>query len=148
MVSVTGEEALKNTGLLAPGSGVSYVKFDKPDYRILQTFEAPDGMCVVAFQTDEMTALCPLTGQPDWYSVQVSYMPAEKCVESKSVKLYFGSFRDTGAFIETIAKTIVDDWLEACAPCWVKVDITMKPRGGVAMNVVREGGDFTPCSTD
>jgi 7-cyano-7-deazaguanine reductase len=87
-----------------------------------------------------MTALCPLTSFPDQYDVQVSYIPAEKCIESKSAKFYFGAFRDYGGFIETIAEKILADWMKASGSVDVKVDITMNPRGGVAINVIRKNG--------
>lgn len=135
---ISFEEDVKKT--LAPGSGVSYTQFDEPDYRILQLFDAPEGRYKVSFHTAEMTALCPLTGQPDWYDTTVTYIPNTKCIESKSAKHYFGSFRNKGAFIETVAKIVIDDWVKACKPQYVKVDITMNSRGGVGMTVVREYG--------
>lgn len=124
---------------LLPGMGVSWFDFEKPDHRILKTFEAPSTKDFeVTFSTEELTALCPLTGFPDFYSVHVKYTPRIKCVESKSAKFYFHSFRTCGMFIETLTNRIADDWQKACDPRCLSVTATMKARGGIPISVTAE----------
>lgn len=138
-VTLIDKEAIKS---LAPGSGMSYHQFKTPEPAILQTFDSPitQPNALVEFRTKEMTGLCPLTSFPDQYEVIVSYVPHKKCVESKSAKHYFGAFRDYGGFIETIAQKIFDDWLAVTGAQHLKVDITMNPRGGVAISTTIKRG--------
>lgn len=98
----------------------------------LETFKAPEGVKRVMLTTDEVTALCPVTKQPDWYTVQVEYSPAELCVESKSFKLYVQSFRNEGLFCEALASRISKD-LCAVLKTPVEVCVAQKPRGGVSI---------------
>ena len=81
-------------------------------------------------ESDEVTSLCPVTGQPDWETVRIEFEPGPYCIESKSLKLYLWSFREEGAFCEALAARIAQDVYEACKPAWVKVTVTQKPRGG------------------
>jgi 7-cyano-7-deazaguanine reductase len=99
----------------------------------LETFKAPDGVNEVTLSTDELTSLCPKTGQPDWYELNVTYAPDEKCLESKSFKLYLWQFRDTGQFIEQLANRIADELWEVLAPIGLKIAMKMKPRGGISI---------------
>jgi 7-cyano-7-deazaguanine reductase len=94
----------------------------------------------VRFDTAEVTSLCPVTGQPDFYRVAVEYVPAARCLESKSLKLYLFSYRDTGVFAEDLANRLLDDLVAACAPAWMRVACAMNPRGGVALEVAAEHG--------
>jgi 7-cyano-7-deazaguanine reductase len=124
-------------------SGLSYHQFEEPTWKILQTFENPSikeshrDLQKITFETKEVTALCPLTGFPDYYHVKITYIPVKKCIESKSAKFYFGAYRDYRGFIETITKKILDDWKKACKPRWIEVNITMNPRGGISINVIK-----------
>lgn len=137
------KELLKNKRKLLPGSGLSWHKFKTPDYRILQSFTNPaSNASEISFLTNEMTALCPLTGFPDQYTVKLSYIPTRKCIESKSAKFYFGAFRDYPGFIEQIAEKIFMDWIIASDPQSIRLEITMNQRGGVAIQVVREKRDI------
>jgi 7-cyano-7-deazaguanine reductase len=99
----------------------------------LDTFPAPPSVTTVQMSSDEVTALCAVTGQPDWYTVQITYRPDERCIESKSLKLYFGTFRNEGIFGESFADRIAHDVMEAAAPRWVRVTVVQKPRGGIAI---------------
>lgn len=131
-------EIIKDPKKILPGSGLSWHKFKKPDYRILQTFKNPGmfpGQAKITFKTNEMTALCPLTGFPDQYTVELDYLPKNLCIESKSAKFYFGSYRDFGGFIEQVAERIFKDWIQACDPVRCHLVITMNPRGGVGITV-------------
>ncbi len=106
----------------------------------LETFEAPLGVALVELESDEVTAVCPITGQPDWYRVQISYEPRERCIESKSLKLYLQSFRNEGIFCETFAVRIADDLSEALA-CAVDVAVIQKARGGITIRATARRGD-------
>ena len=111
----------------------------------LETFPAPDGALRVTLDSDEVTAVCPVTGQPDWYRVEVTYVPGEKCVESKSLKLYLQSFRDEGVFCEALAARIAQDIGQALA-CPVEVTTIQKRRGGIRIHATARWGD--PSSAD
>lgn len=128
---------LRDDEALLPGKGVSWYQFSKPDYQILKTFDNPNmGIpYTIEISTTELTSLCPLTGFADFYHLQIIYTPKEKCVESKSAKFYFHSFRSYGAFIETLANKIADDWVMVCNPKYLKVKLTMNPRGGIPITV-------------
>ena len=70
----------------------------------------------IHFDCPEFTCLCPLTGQPDFATFKISYVPDEKCIELKSLKLYMWSFRNEGAFHEAVTNRILEDLVKACAP--------------------------------
>ena len=100
----------------------------------IETFENP-GVSQVEMTSDELTAVCPITGQPDLYTVTIDYLPAELCIESKSLKLYLSAFRNEGAFCEALAVRIRDDVAEALELKHDKVRVTLKQkaRGGIAI---------------
>ena len=100
----------------------------------LETFMMPPNCTQVEMASDEVTAVCPVTGQPDWYTVQISYIPLSKCLESKSLKLYLQSFRNEGIFCENFASRIADDLFNILEPAGVQVTVTQKPRGGVMIS--------------
>lgn len=101
-----------------------------------------DSDAAVEFSTDELTALCPVTGQPDFYELTLSYRPGERLIESKALKLYLWGFRDRGAFAEDMAATLLKDLVAACEPEQMTVDLTQKVRGGLKLRtVVRHGED-------
>ncbi|HEX2728221.1 MAG TPA: preQ(1) synthase [Rubrobacteraceae bacterium] len=100
-----------------------------------------DTDAVVEFTTNELTAICPVTGQPDFYDLKLSYRPKEKLLESKAMKLYLWGFRDRGAFAEDMAATILKDLVAACDPVEMTVDLTQQVRGGLRIRtVVRHPG--------
>jgi 7-cyano-7-deazaguanine reductase len=99
----------------------------------LETFPAPGRVSDVKFMTKEVTSLCPVTGQPDWYEVLIKYRPREKCIESKSLKLYLWQFREEGHFCEQLAERVLNDCVEACDPIRMEVSMMMAPRGGIAI---------------
>jgi 7-cyano-7-deazaguanine reductase len=102
--------------------------------RRLEVFSAPPHVKNVVLECDEVTSLCPVTGQPDWETVRIEFEPDEYCIESKSLKLYLWSFREEGAFCEELAARIAMDVYEACKPHRVTVTITQKPRGGITIS--------------
>jgi len=104
--------------------------------RRLEVFPAPAHVKKVVLESDEVTSLCPVTGQPDWETIRIEFEPDAWCVESKSLKLYFWSFREEGAFCEELAARVAKDIDEACKPHRVTVTVTQKPRGGIAIQAV------------
>jgi 7-cyano-7-deazaguanine reductase len=107
-----------------------------------EAFLAPD-IAVVRLIGTEFTAICPKTGQPDFGTVEIEYEPGEKCIESKALKYYLWSYRDEGAFCETLAERIADDIVYAVAPGWVRVDVHQNVRGGIAIVATATRGHRT-----
>ena len=106
--------------------------------RNLETFPAPSGVTSITFTTDEFTSHCPVTRQPDFSEVTIEYVPEQKCIESKSLKLYLWSFREETAFCEALAAKIAGDIMAACEPKYCKVTVAQKARGGIALTAVAE----------
>ena len=100
----------------------------------LETFANP-GASHVEMTSDELTAVCPVTGQPDLYSATIEYWPAARCIESKSLKLYLSGYRNEGHFCEALAVKIRDDVAEALElpPDKVRVTLKQKARGGITI---------------
>jgi len=92
----------------------------------------------VTLTTDEFTCVCPMTGQPDFAKITIQYIPDKKIVESKSLKLYFWSFRNEGVFHEHVTNIILDDLTAALRPRWCKVTAEFAVRGGIAITVDAE----------
>ena len=97
-----------------------------------EAFPAPD-VQRVHLEAIEFTSVCPKTGQPDFGQVEIEYEPADRCLESKAVKYYLWSYRDEGAFCETLAARIADDVVYAIAPHSVTVRVHQNVRGGIAI---------------
>lgn len=89
----------------------------------------------------EFTCLCPKTGQPDFAKIFISYIPADLLVESKALKLYLFSYRNTGIFHEFVINKIANDLFDAMKPKYLKVEGDFMPRGGIAIKPVVELGD-------
>jgi len=102
--------------------------------RSLEVFPTPAHVTRVVLESDEVTSLCPVTGQPDWETVRIEMEPGPYCIESKSLKLYLWSFRQEGVFCEALAAEIARDVVAAASPKWVKVTVTQKPRGGITIS--------------
>jgi len=102
--------------------------------RELETFPTPASVTKVVLESDEVTSLCPVTGQPDWETVRIEFEPGDLCIESKSLKLYLWSFREEGVFCEALAAKIAQDVFDAIKPKSVTVTITQKPRGGITIS--------------
>ena len=103
-------------------------------YAGLETFPNP-GVSLVEMESDELTAVCPITGQPDLYVATIEYSAQKLCLESKSLKLYLMSFRNEGAFCEALAVKIRDDVATALELTADEVTVTLvqKPRGGITI---------------
>jgi len=106
----------------------------------LETFPNPntDRDYTIRIRTPEFTCLCPKTGQPDFATLHLDYVPDQLCVELKSWKLYVWSYRDEGAFHEAISNRILDDLVNACQPRFMRLRAEFNVRGGVYTDVVVE----------
>ncbi len=106
----------------------------------LETFDnpRPERDYTIRIRMPEFTCLCPKTGQPDFATLNLEYVPAERCVELKSLKLYIWSFRDEGAFHEDVTNQILDDLVCATSPRFMRLTAEFNVRGGVYTNVVAE----------
>lgn len=99
---------------------------------------APGRFYLVTLDSDEFTCQCPMTGQPDFASIRVQYVPDEKIVESKSFKLYLWSYRNEGVFHEHVVNQILDDLVKTLDPHWIKVTGKFNVRGGIGITVEAE----------
>lgn len=108
--------------------------------RELDTFANPnpDRPYHVHIEVPEFTCLCPLTGQPDFATLVIDYLPDQKNVELKSLKMYMWSYRDEGAFHEAVTNRILDDLVKATDPRYMKLTAKWYVRGGVYTTVVAE----------
>ncbi len=86
----------------------------------------------------EFTSLCPKTGQPDYGTLTISYIPDQHCFELKSLKMYLQQYRNHGAFYERVTNTILDDLVGVTAPRWMKIEAAFTPRGGIRTTVIVE----------
>ena len=86
----------------------------------------------------EFTSVCPKTGQPDFATIQISYVPDQSCIELKSLKLYLGAYRQLGIFYEAVTNEILDDLVAACAPRRMTVVGDLNMRGGISTAVTAE----------
>ena len=105
------------------------------DPSVLETFvnKHPENEYVVTFDAYEWSSLCPKTGQPDFAKVVMSYIPRERMVESKSLKLYLFSFRNFGSFHEDCMNTVLNDLVKLMDPKYIEVRGIFAPRGGIAI---------------
>lgn len=110
---------------------------DDPAKARLEAFANPHPGRNYAIELDcpEFTSLCPITGQPDFGHISISYTPDKLCIESKALKLYLFAFRNRGCFHEDVVNRILNDLVKACKPRNMTVKGTFKPRGGIAITV-------------
>ena len=101
----------------------------------------PDRDYLISFDCPEFTCLCPRTGQPDFATIRIRYVPDASCVELKSLKLYLWSFRNEGAFHEAVTNRILDDIAGACRPRFIEVVGDFLVRGGIHTTVTVRRGD-------
>ena len=123
----------KAEGLSLLGGKTEYRQDYAPE--VLETFrnQHPERDYWVRFNCPEFTALCPITGQPDFAEIRISYIPAERMVESKSLKLYLFSFRSHGAFHEDCVNIILNDLVALMQPKYIEVQGRFLPRGGISI---------------
>ncbi len=115
---------------------------DSPEAAVLETVPNPhpDTPYLVRFTCPEFTSICPVTGQPDFALLVIDYLPDRLLVESKSLKLYLGAFRNHGAFQEDCTVAIAKRLMAATAPTWLRIGGYWYPRGGVPIDVFYQSG--------
>ena len=117
-----------------------------PDTSLLETFPTPANTpFLIEHHNEEFTSVCPVTGHPDFGTVLVRFEPGATCVELKSLKLYFQSFRNEGIYYEAVTNRIRDDLVEAMQPSWLQVVTNWKGRGGIRSRIIASHGDVPEC---
>jgi 7-cyano-7-deazaguanine reductase len=116
---------------------------DSPQQAILERVSNPQQGIVylVRFTAPEFTSLCPITGQPDFAHIVIDYSPKEWLVESKSLKLYLGSFRNHGSFHEDCTIAIARRLIETIEPAWLRIGGYWYPRGGMPIDIFYQTGE-------
>jgi len=106
----------------------------------LETFDNPNPErdYTIRIRLPEFTCLCPKTGQPDFATLHLEYVPEKSCIELKALKMYIWSFRDEGAFHEAVTNEILSDLVKACEPRFMRLSADFNVRGGVYTTVVAE----------
>lgn len=134
------EKELEGVTLLG-NAGTKYSDNYAP--QMLETFvnKHPENQYVVRFDCPEFTTLCPMTGQPDFGHIYISYIPRDRMVESKSLKLYLFSFRNHGDFHEDVVNIIMNDLWNLMDPRYIEVEGCFMPRGGISINPFANRGD-------
>ncbi len=97
-----------------------------------------DKKYLIDLDIPECTCICPKTGLPDFIKIKISYMPIRTCVELKSLKMYIVAYRDVGIFHEHLINKILEDFVDACDPRWVRITGEVSPRGGIQTTVTAE----------
>lgn len=129
-----------HTQLKTLGQGTTRYRYDQPDPSLLESFPSPfanpernpaGAVGTIHIECPEFTCLCPLTGQPDFAKIVIDYCPDKLCVESKSLKLYLGSFRMFGEFHEAGVNRICNDLVKLLSPLCLTVRGEFTPRGGI-----------------
>jgi len=98
----------------------------------------PEKIYTVVLDIPEFTCICPKTGLPDFASIKIEYSPHKYCIELKSFKLYTIFYRNLGIFHEHVINKMLEDFVDACKPRWVKITGEFNPRGGITTTVSRE----------
>lgn len=106
----------------------------------LDTFDNPNPErdYTIRIETPEFTCLCPMTGQPDFATIEIEYIADKLCLELKALKLYLWSYRDEGVFHEAVTNQILSDMVDAIAPRFMRVSADFNVRGGVYTSVIAE----------
>jgi len=106
----------------------------------LETFDnpMPERDYTIRIEVPEFTCLCPKTGQPDFATLYLEYVPDQRCVELKSLKLYVWAYRDVGAFHEKVTNTILDDLVAVTSPRFMRLTAKFNVRGGIYTSVIAE----------
>lgn len=120
-----------------PEQARSGVKAELPE---IETFtnQWPDQNYLITHEAPEYTSICPKTGLPDFGTIKLEYIPADKCVELKSYKYYILAYRNLGIFYENLSNRILQDVVAACQPKWARVTATMGARGGISSVLVAQ----------
>ena len=142
----------KDEGLSALGQKTRYSMNYAPEVLEAFTNKHPDNDYWVQFNCPEFTSLCPITGQPDFAEIKIMYIPGERMVESKSLKLYLFSFRNHGDFHEDCVNIIMKDLIKLMDPKYIDVVGLFTPRGGISIypyaNYGRPGTKYEQLAAD
>lgn len=112
-----------------------------PRPELLEFFDSPSAApFLIEHVNEEFTSVCPKTGHPDFGAITLRYVPRAVCVELKSLKLYYQSFRNEGIFYEAVTNRIRDDLAEAMSPAWLQVVTEWRGRGGIRSRIVASHG--------
>lgn len=127
------------------GESKTTYRYDNPGSDILETFRAPTSdvdkstvQQIISIDFPELTSLCPVTGQPDFGRIILEYLPDQKCIESKSIKLYFGAYRNHRAFMESMTASMLNDFKHVTDPLWMRVCGIFNARGGTHLHAFSE----------
>jgi 7-cyano-7-deazaguanine reductase len=101
---------------------------------------APSRDYVITCESAEFTCLCPETGQPDFATIVIKYVPDRLCIELKSLKLYLWSYRNEGAYHEAVTNKILNDLAGVCKPRWMEIETKFNIRGGISTNITASYG--------
>ena len=137
---MSGKKKDNTSSLTQLGSANTKYEYANPGPALLEVFENQysNRDYVTEFVFTEFSSLCPKTGQPDFATIKVQYIPDKYCIETKSLKLYFLAFRQYGSFMETITNKILGDCVSVCQPRWMKIIANFNARGGTLINVEAE----------
>lgn len=108
--------------------------------KLIETFvnEYPERDYSIKHVAPEFTSVCPKTGQPDFGTIELEYIPDEKCIELKSYKIYLQSFRNDGIYYESVTNKILDDLVEVCEPRFMRIVAKFNVRGGINSEIEAE----------
>ena len=108
--------------------------------KILEVFtnQYPNRDYTIYHEAPEFTSLCPKTGQPDFATITVEYIPDQLCIELKSLKFYLNSYRNDGIYFESATNKILDDLVEACQPRYMRITAEFNVRGGISSTIEAE----------
>lgn len=98
----------------------------------------PEKIYTICLEIPEFTCICPKTGLPDFAAVKIEYSPAKYCIELKSLKMYTIFYRNLGIFHEHVVNKMLEDFVRAAQPRWVRIVVEFNPRGGIETTVIRE----------
>ena len=120
--------------------------YSMPDASLLEIFESPTSTSfTIEHINEEFTSVCPVTGHPDFGVITLKYEPAESCVELKSLKMYYQSFRNEGIYYEAVTNQIRNDLVKCMGPTWLQVVTSWRGRGGIRSNITATFGDVPRC---
>ena len=113
-------------------------KTDSNKYKLLETFDNsfPNRNYLIVHKAGEFTSLCPITGQPDFGVITISYIADKKCIELKSLKFYLQSYRNEGIFYENVTNSILEDLVKCLNPKWMEVKGEFSVRGGLQSTII------------
>ena len=133
-------------GITKLGANTTEYLDNNPVVEILERFLNKNGNILISVKAPEFSSKCPKTGQPDFATIHIQYVPDKWCVESKSLKLYLFAFRQYGSFMEDITSKIADDLFLRIRPFWLRVIGDFYSRGGISIVPVveRNRGKYMP----